>query len=367
MAATNAIGTGAVILTANADRLLAGLDRAENATAKWARDTSRVVDGISEKANRRAYEALVGKGAQLGKYLADVDYTKPMKEAKDKADEGAGKGGLMGKLLFGAGVGVALAGVALVAHALGKLVERLAEVGERAKQYGNIDAGRLARIDRFQTGFDRISAAADDLVFRVAERLGPTIERVATVLEVTGFAIGEVFGAIAEEIEDGAAALTKWLSAIVGTDMETKSLGKTTFDILRVIAKGVAFVWDVVLARTGAVATVAGKIIQAYGRVLVALGEVSNGMDEAIAKLPAFAKIGLFGVAGANLNGGFKEAGERIEKIGDGFSAWGAKAVAGFGSALAKVDPLFDRLQAMFDATERIQKGGGAALSGAFS
>ena len=55
MGAANAIGTGAVVLTANADQLLTGLNKAQRATEKWAGATTK-------KANKAADAA--GGGGQ---------------------------------------------------------------------------------------------------------------------------------------------------------------------------------------------------------------------------------------------------------------------------------------------------------------
>ena len=46
MSANNAIASGSVILSANADGLLTGLDRAEKAVGKWAGDVDRKVSTI---------------------------------------------------------------------------------------------------------------------------------------------------------------------------------------------------------------------------------------------------------------------------------------------------------------------------------
>jgi hypothetical protein len=63
MSANNAIGTGAVILTANADQLAGGLTRATGDLNKWAKDSGK----IAEKVGGPAGGGLLGKAMTGGK------------------------------------------------------------------------------------------------------------------------------------------------------------------------------------------------------------------------------------------------------------------------------------------------------------
>jgi hypothetical protein len=60
MAGSNAIGTGAVVLTANADKLLVGLKQAEAATESWAAKTRKIAGSAGEGIDK----LLAGPGAK---------------------------------------------------------------------------------------------------------------------------------------------------------------------------------------------------------------------------------------------------------------------------------------------------------------
>ncbi|MBP3954010.1 hypothetical protein J8F10_01690 [Gemmata sp. G18] len=81
MAGGNAIGTGAVVLTANADQLLVGLKKAEAATESWAART-RVAAG-------KTASAIGGKLGGGASEVFGVAKDKAKQMATDFATEGA--------------------------------------------------------------------------------------------------------------------------------------------------------------------------------------------------------------------------------------------------------------------------------------
>lgn len=370
MAGATQIGTGAVVLTANADQLLTGLDKGGAAIDKWASRAGRAADKVSDAMNRRAHETRRRTEGLKGEYSADVDYSKamggPKGKGKGKGKEGEKGGGLFGAALAGGAAGLAMAALTGVGKAVGHLIEKFATLNETAAKYGNIDVGRTMRIDGAQKAVDRMTAAGDDFLLRVGEQLGPTLEKIATIVEVVGHVGAEAFASIVDGIGEAIDELLKWLGEIVGAGALTETVGDRTFAVLRAVGEGLAWLWDSAKAAAGGIALVAGSVAESFGAVLKTIGESVKALDDFIAALSPKMKVLLFGTAGANLTGGLSEYGARVEKIGAGIADWGANAVAGFGSSAGKINEWFDRVEAGFNNTERLAKATGTARAGAF-
>lgn len=322
MAGDNTIGTGAVVLTASADQLLSGLDKARGATEKWAANTT--------------------------------------KKATKAAGPGAEKGGLLGKLLFGAG-GVA-AGLLMGAGAF-KAANMLASVGERAQNYGNISNDRYMKIDRAQKAINRIGAVWDDFLFKVAESLGPVLEKVASVLEVVGFVGGEAFGEIVNLIGDVVTSISKWIDSTFGLATATTSSADAAFAVLRLLGKGIAYLWDAGKTGAGVLALMAATVADSFGSMLGVIAKVGKGLADLANALPENLRPDGLKEAANALEGW----GGKVDGIAAGLQKWGKGALAGFGDSAVAVDAWFDRVEARFKGTERITKGLGVALAGAFS
>ncbi len=380
------IGQGAVLLTANADAMLSGLDRARDGVEDWASVTSRVahkaeraIDGVTDAENRAAHAA----SGMKGKYDPTVNYTKGVTGGK-----GGGIGGPFGKLAGGLAVGGALvagtggagaalaavglgisavsAGLDLASHAAEKFFDKLSDVGELAKKYGNLSPELEAGSERAQNAIDRMSAAGDEFVIRVAEKLAPYLEKAASVLEVVGFVGAEVFGEILDAVGEVVTSIAQWVDETFGLATATTSAGDQTFAVLRAIGEGVAYVWDGVKAGAGIVSVVAGSIVQGFGKVVEVivlaakeLNKLAQDLPEAIRPDWATKNIAwLDGFAG------------KVNDIGAGMEKWGKDAIMGFGGGVDQINWWFDQIQGKFTATDRLMKAGAGAdlakLSGAF-
>lgn len=326
------IGQGAVVLTANADRLLSGLDRARTATNKWAGD--------------------VGKGA--GK----------------AAKAGGGGGGLFGGLMFGGGAigaggpaGLALAAVGALGKPLEKFVEHLASVRERAQKYMNVGAPMSGGIERAAGAFDRISGAYDEFLFRVAGKLAPYLEKAADVLERVGFVGAEVFGEMVDLIAEVVTSIAQWVDETFGLATATTSAGDQAFAVLRNIGTGVAYLWDTAKAGAGAVAVAAGYVVTGFGKVLDVVALAAKELDALARELPEAIRPDWVGKAAAAVEG---FAG-KVGGVGEGMQKWGKDAINGFGGAAQQFNKWFDGVEARFQATDRlVKKWEGNFLGGAF-
>jgi hypothetical protein len=221
------IGTGAVILTANADKLLTGLDKAKSATNKWADNTEHQAITAAhaiESAQQGAFKRLAVKGLTGANYSGGVDYLRQEKEMKD-AEEGAKKAAKASEdrakklklLLLGA--------AALGVYAVKKTLERFAEIGDRAQRYSNVSPTMGAGVQRTQTAMDRWSGALDEFLFRIADELNPYLEKAASVLEVIGRVGAEVFGEAVNLIGEVVTSIAQWVDETFGLATATTSAG----------------------------------------------------------------------------------------------------------------------------------------------
>lgn len=149
--AGNVIGTGAVVLSASADELLTGLNKAEKATSQWAANTTKKANAVAD-ANRKAYDSLVAKGHKLADYRPDVDYSKRMGDAsKGKGQDGGKGGGALGALSAGGVAGIAagatMKGLELFAG-LPEMLKSLREVSGQ-REGGPLDR-MIASVETFQ-------------------------------------------------------------------------------------------------------------------------------------------------------------------------------------------------------------------------
>ena len=370
---TTTIGTGAVVLTANADKLLTGLDRATEKVGDWSSKlNARITNGLTQNPVTRALFGLPEYDAESGKYLGRVGgllgrlqallsngerghgrinrWLFGIHEHDAKTGEYLGRvgglanklkklltpkaGGLLRGFVFGAGAGLALSAFAAAGKGVEKFAERFTEVKERAQQYGGIDTDRYQRIERAQDALDRISAAFDDFVFRSAERLAPFLEKFAAAFEVISFVGSEVFDRLADWVSEFVTWIARGIDETFGWATATTSAGEQTFAVLKKV-----------------------------GRVFVYIGEVAGVL--AVAVLKTFAAIAdgagrLFALAG------FDEMAGKARKLAADVGGIAGAMEGTIGTWAVQYDAWFDRMQKRFGETKRIAKETGLALAGAF-
>lgn len=294
MAGATQIGTGAVVLTANADALLTGLDKAKRHTEKFAASTSRKLGA------KGAAGAAPGGGPNIG---------------------GFGGGVFVGGI-GGAIAGVALKGATLLAHALGKIPEILSDMRERAERYANVSLVRNAAIDRAASAVDRIDSAWDDAVLTVGAALAPALERIASIVEVIGFVAASAIGEFIDSMSEAVTQALLWLDATLNLGAASESTADVIFALVKGAAMGFAWLWDTVKAGAGIVVGTFGVMVRGVADFLDLIGQTNDG----------------------------------IRKLANGMTDFGGAALAGFGTSAAQVEGWLDRLQAKFKTTERLAK-----------
>ncbi|MES2208581.1 MAG: hypothetical protein V4515_00095 [Chloroflexota bacterium] len=404
---STAIGSASVVLSANADGLVSGLDKAERKTQGFG---ARIGAKLANSGIGRAilgtpeYDAASGKflgkvGGLAGKLkgllrgvgiLPKLD-TGALDKAEGKAKGFAGRlkssiggaGSVFGKLLGGAALGgVAGAAAGAVAGGIMKGFEVLGGIPDLirglAEKAQGPEAGPLKGIvkalDKVQAIAARVGGklfaaigpafvAAGDVAESLADRFGPLVEKIGTGLGAAfSFGVevgGELLTLVGGLIEDFGA----WITEFMGLEDTAEGFGKVAMTVFRSVAVFAAYAWDTVKAGAGAIAWVAGKIATGLGHCIEAFRSVvdlAKSLPDALR--PAW--VDSFSDAVGN-------AGARVREVGDGISGWGANAVAGFGDSAAKVDQWMNGVEERFarrrDQLAAVVGMDKAKLGGAFT
>lgn len=329
MAGNNTIGHGALIVSANIDKLGSGLAAAEGK-----------INQFATKASKGGF--LSGLFGKISGFFGKI-------------------GSLAGAAAKGAagGIGAVLGGL-FTAGAFGILL-KLPEIIEKVKDKATgTDSGALAGIT---DAFQRLQDAGEKLIVKVLvalapaftrfadialealDRFGPTLDKILAGIETWAFVGVEVFGVIVEAVTEVIAQVVSWSNEIAGVADTTEGTGQAIMRWLRNIGKGFAYVWDTVKAGAGIIAWVAGKIIQALGWVIKKLGEVITLAADLADKLPAAlrSRLGLDGLRPAAEF--MKGLGSEVDAVGEKFEKWGERQVNAFGDSAKAVDKWFDGVE----------------------
>lgn len=318
MASSTAIGSASVVLSANADGLAAGLDKAERKVNDFAGD--------------------------VGKRL-------------DKAG-GSGGGGFLSKLLGGAAIGGAAGAVAgAVAGGVMKGFEVLSGIPDLirglAEKASGPEAGPLkgivAALDRVQAIAERVGGklfasmgpgflAIADLAEGLNERFGGLVEKIGTGLGAALSFGAEVGGELLTVVGEVAEELFHWSAELLGFSDTADGAGKLAMGIFRGVAKAAAYVWDTIKFGAGVIATVYGGLIRAVASVndaYAAFLSTVAGVPGAPACLKDSSRLAY-------------QISDSIRGFGQGLSDWGAEAMNGFGDSAARVDRWMDGVESRF-------------------
>jgi len=402
------IGVGAVVLTANADALLTGLDKAKHKTDVFARDTAKKLDTATSARGSLAADASKKFNATAG-MVGKIPRAVPVKgSAKDQGGAGAGGagagpsvGGMAGGLIVGGPAGaIAAVGLKLastVYKAFAALPNAIRDITEASGQGAG---GPLARISK---AIESITKAGAVLIARVLSPLAPAFESLADAADMVGEtfapifdAIGEFFGGvmlsganlfrdswagIGRIIENVAPLFTMLLkiwnvlvfvaskfaglaqdafasvvggitSAVGGLDninMSLEGVGKAIFAALRLAGAGVARLWDDFAYLLTVVALTGGAILKVLKPVFAWLG---SEIAKALNLLALGAMAAGFDETSAKLRG----AADAAAGIGDGIDAAAArmdgfarKAHEAIGKAAPVIEAALDKWEMEFN------------------
>jgi hypothetical protein len=293
----NAIGTGALILSANADKMLSGLSSAGKAATKSAEKIGGDIKGA------------VDKGATQG--------------------GGLGIGGLFGKLLGGIGRGI---GFGLITEGVKGIAGAFEDLQKRAS---GADKGALNSI---KGSFLLIKDAGLGLLQRVLTAAAPALAKLTDV----ALNLFDRFGPLAENLVAGFAEILfvvgELALEVMGLIPAFEGFGVTGLDIARMVAKGFGYVWDTLKAGAGVIAYVSGYIVEGLGHVTTAIADVVKMAADLAARLPESIRPTWIGDAASAVDG----FGARVKEAGKSMRDWGKGAVMGFGSSSGAIDSWFE-------------------------
>jgi hypothetical protein len=377
---SNAIGSASVILSANADGLAAGMDKAAKKLDGFGDRVKKSLDKSAKQADKGGF--LSGKGSAVNGAVGAVG-----------ALLGGQIGGVLGGIAQGGGAGLALGGPvgaligaglgaaiksaeglsAAVGQALG-LLERVPAIVNRLRE-GPVSGGDWWKLTGISAAFDNIERAGDRLLTRfitplapffartseivvsLLDRWGPRIEKVADALNAVLFVGAEIGGAFLDGIGQVIDGIERWASAELKLGDTNQSVGHQVIDALHKVADAVATVWDTWGKGVAVVGVVAAAHLSAVGAMIQAQGKLYKAIrppDWAI----MLGGIGPQLLAAATHNyqdldeigGGLMKAGQALHK------ASVDALMAPPGAAQSWVDQLFAGIRTRFDKIQMPQK-----------
>jgi hypothetical protein len=243
---------------------------------------------------------------------------------------------------------------------------------EEAKKLGiAFNAADAAKIEAANDAITKVKGAISGVVNQFLIKAAPVIELVGTKLTQAfeflmpvfdrvfralsthwGIIIdilGEVFGAIGEVIQ----AVVGWVSELFNLEQVSLTVEEVVTGVWKATAIGAAYVWDTIKAGAGAVAWVAGLIVEGFGYVVEAFKEVvslAKELPDAIR--PAWLD---------SLVDGVTEFEGAVKKSGKDLRNWGEGTIKGFGDSADKVRNWFDKRKKKEDPKEDGKAGIGEA------
>ncbi len=224
---------------------------------------------------------------------------------------------------------------------------------DEAKKLGiAFNAADAAKIEAANDAITRVKGAISGVFQQFLIKAAPVIELVGTKLtsafeylqpvfdkvfralathwEIIIDVLSEVFTAIGEVIE----AVVGWIGELFNLQQVSLTVEQVVTGVWKAIAIGAAYVWDTIKAGAGAVAWVAGLIVEGFGYVVEAFKEVvslAKELPDAIR--PAWLDSFVDGVN--EFEGAVKKSGKDLRK-------WGEGTITGFGDSADKVRNWFD-------------------------
>lgn len=322
MGASNAIGTGAVVLTANSDALATGLAKARENVTQWATQTDAKVKSATA------------------------------------AGGGGSGGGLLRSVLFGGAVGAGVGAIGGIVSQFGGMFDDIQGRAARVRlSFGEQDSLKTAK-----RAVDQLSFTFERTLMQAIAAVAPAVEKIAPAIEAIVFIGGELFQLFVSGVGDVLKMVGQWADSTFDLGVTTNSASQTMFAAFKVVGKAVAYVYDTIKLIAGAVAYVAGVVTEGFGIVVKVIGEAVNMLAELAKELPdAIRPDWIQGCADA-----VKGWGNSIANAGAGMQAWGRQAIAGWGTSAQQVGEWVDNIQAKFERRPKVMleppKLGGALM-----
>lgn len=231
MSANNAIGTGAIVITADADQVPAGLTKASGHLSKWAKDSGKIADAAT------GGKGLVGSMLGGGRGIAGS-------VAGSLGTLLGGAGGPLGMAL-GGGIGAAIGGgLAMSGDFLEKglhSIKELSHKGRVAESLG-VDSGQFTGLE---LAFKRFGANADAVAPSLT-RLGKNVTdatfgvpKAAAAFEMLGLDAARISGlSLDQQFLEVAGAISQIATPAQQAHAAIAVFGKSGGELLEVLQQG---------------------------------------------------------------------------------------------------------------------------------
>lgn len=366
MAGGNAIGTGAIILTANADQAMSSFLK-----------VSKGADKLASDVGKTGSKAAVGKGSFLNTLLgAGGGVAAGAAKGIASALSGALSGGLAalagGPLagIIGGQLGSLLNPQALL-NGIRDKIESVRDKATSNDQLGALDSvsAAITRIDRL---VDQLSAAfltalapaistATDIIEAAFDHWGVdmklVMEAISTISTLAVDMAGFVLGGIMEVID----ATGEWIGKFGEVASAGSTISSRIVGALRPIGIAFAYVWDTAKLGVGVFSILEGAIINVIGRIETALADFFKSLPDELRPEWADTYIDKLG-----------QVGKVQRDLGDHLAEWGLNTFSDWGSSAERFRQIFDGLGSQIADKEKMFSDAGKAaapttkLAGAF-
>ena len=347
------IGSAALVLTANAQRLYAGLDAAQAKVRTFAAKAAATPVNFIGRVGRIVMPAL---------NLAKKGITLPISIiGKGAAAVGAVGAALSAVVPYAIAAGVAVAGLGLATYGLIKFADSAAEAYKGMIGTMSFANGTMLKPEQLEgvklalkswenaqqsiaVMWQKIEVALAPVVTMLGELITDTLSKYEPVIMaiVDGFSeAAQIAIVFVEDVFDGFLKLINqtmaWVGEIFGVSNAFTSMGEIVRAVFKGMAKAGAYVWDTIKAGVGAVAIAIGFIVeQVFTRLVDAFHSVVSLAKELPDEIrPAWVDDFVDGVGRAR---------DAVRNAGRGMQQWGRDQINAWGNSARAVDQWFDNL-----------------------
>lgn len=371
---SNAIGSAVLFLSANADGMVAGLNKAETKAKQFSANVGKSLSKASAPGGMLG--KINGSGA-VGKFGAM--FGGAIGATGSATVAGAGLGGMLGGPVGAIAGGLAGLTIGSAKAGLNALMN-LPETFERLK--ASATGANLGVLTGVTNSFDRLGATGEQLLTRVLvqfgpvfanaadfasrflDQIGPGMEWAADAGAALLFTQTEIASAISEVVTQAA----KWGAEWLGISDSTVSGSSVMFAAISKVGQGVGYVWDAFAVGGGVVTKIVGKVIEGFGDVTSSIGDAIAKMAELGNRLPRVIRPDWLNGAAESVRGW----GDSIGGLGAKWAAAGQASIDSWGTSartfsayMSGVEKRFGETRARLESTPAASKGGGPMFAAA--
>lgn len=360
------IGSAALVLTASASQLYAGLDKAQQKVRGWAASVASKPITFGAKVGKLVMPIING-AAKAITFPVRVLAGGAMKAvgAIGAALSALGPIAIAGAVAIG-GIGIATYGVVQFANAATESYKSL--IGSMRFANGEVlkpeqlQATRLAlkswenAQQAIGTAWQRIQVALAPVITMMGELVQQWLVKLQPYIDMATEAFSELASTALVFLDDCVSGIVEvvggivqWVQQLFGVEGQFASSGSIIRSILKGVAKAVAYVWDTIKAGAGAVAWVVSWVVEGFGKIVDAFKSVIKDLLELAGELPDSLGGDWFRRQAQNVD----QWGNNIQRAGRDMRNWGRDQINAWGDGARAVDAWFDNLDNRRQALNR--------------